>query len=78
MSSSEDEKDDFKEIKNLTSPSIEDIRDASRNIASKAIKSPLVRLNCKPKYEKDDNREVILVLRYYSKTLSWNLISLND
>ena len=58
MSSSEDQKDDIKDIKNLTSPSIEDIRDASRNIASKAIKSPLVRLNCKPKYEKDEKRKV--------------------
>ena len=51
MSSPETKKDDCKKNKILVSPSIKDIRDASKNIASKAIKTPLVRLNFKPKYQ---------------------------
>ena len=58
MSSSEDQKDKCKEIKNLVSPSIKDIKDASHNIASKAIKTPLVRLNCKPKYQCQNDEKV--------------------
>jgi hypothetical protein len=58
MSSSKDQQDNCKEIKNLVSPSIKDIRDASKNIASKAIKTPLVRLNYKPKYQ-NQNDELV-------------------
>ena len=45
MSASEESKDDVENKSYLESPSLQDIKQAARNIASKAIKSPLVRLN---------------------------------
>ena len=45
MASSEDIKDEYEDTKCLESPSLQDIKDAARNIASKAIKTPLVKLN---------------------------------
>ena len=45
MTSSEDIKDEHKDTICLESPSLQDIKDAARNIASKAIKTPLVKLN---------------------------------
>ena len=44
MASSEDIKDEYEDIMCLESPSLQDIKDAARNIASKAIKTPLVKL----------------------------------
>ena len=45
MSSLKDAKDGTSKLQNLKSPSLQDIKDAARNIASKAIKTPLVKLN---------------------------------
>ena len=57
MSTSDDSKDEPEEIHYLESPSLQDIKDAAQNIASKAIKTPLVRLNQRPQvgYQKDTN-----------------------
>ena len=45
MASKIDQQYSSKTIKQLTSPTLQDIKDAAKNIASKAIRTPLVRLN---------------------------------
>ena len=45
MASKIDQQYKGKTIKELTSPTLKDIKDAAKNIASKAIRTPLVRLN---------------------------------
>ena len=57
MSSSKDFQDSLKGLK-LSSPTLEDIRDAAKNIVSKAVRTPLVRLNPHAKYKNQTVREV--------------------
>ena len=45
MASKIDQQYKGKTIKELTSPTLKDIKDAAKHIASKAIRTPLVRLN---------------------------------
>ena len=62
MSISEESKDDVANPNYLESPSLQDIKQAARNIASKAIKSPLVRLNQR---SRNGNGKGIKVRRIY-------------
>ena len=59
MSSLNDQKDDCKKIKELRSPTIQEIRDAAKNIASKAIKTPLVRLKHNAQYNNETESKVM-------------------
>ena len=51
MTSLENIKDEADKRQNLESPCLQDIKDAVQNIASKAIKTPLVKLNSRAKKE---------------------------
>ena len=51
MTSLENIKDEADKRQNLESPCLQDIKDAVQNIASKAIKTPLVKLNLRAKKE---------------------------
>ena len=62
MSNSEESNDDMENQNYLESPSLQDIKQAARNIASKAIKSPLVKLNQR---SRDGNGKDIKVRRKY-------------
>ena len=53
MATGNDEISNKNNIGELKSPTLKNIRDAARNIASKAIKTPLVPLN----YNNDPNNE---------------------
>ena len=58
MASSEDIKDEYEDIMCLESPSLQDIKDAAKNIASKAIKTPLVKLNQRSRSSSRNNSNV--------------------
>ena len=57
MNSSKYTKDNLQEFQ-LTPPSLSDIRAAAKNIATKAVRTPLVRLNPRVKYKAHTNHEV--------------------
>ena len=58
MASKIDQQYSSKTIKQLASPTLQDIKDAAKNIASKAIRTPLVRLNYNTANKSQLNNEV--------------------
>lgn len=63
MSTSKEFKDDMENKTYLESPSLQDIKQAARNIASKAIKSPLVKLN--QRLRDGNEKDIKVRLKYF-------------